>query len=94
MGQTGADRRKKMLKPYAVDQALMAKAAKDAIFMHCLPAYRGHEVTEERDRRAAIGDSGRGGKSFARAEGDPGVVPVGLVIASGLSLGRTMPISG
>ena len=47
MGQTGADHRKKILKPYTVDQALMAKAAKDAIFMHCLPAYRGHEVTEE-----------------------------------------------
>jgi ornithine carbamoyltransferase len=47
MGQTDAPRRKQMLKPYAVDEALMAKAAKGAIFMHCLPAYRGHEVTED-----------------------------------------------
>jgi len=47
MGQSDAARRKKMLAPYAVDAKLMRKAAKNAIFMHCLPAYRGHEVTED-----------------------------------------------
>jgi ornithine carbamoyltransferase len=47
MGQTDAARRKQLLAPYAVTSNLMAKAAKDAIFLHCLPAYRGHEVTEE-----------------------------------------------
>jgi ornithine carbamoyltransferase len=47
MGQSDAARRKEMLAPYAVDAKLMGKAAKNAIFMHCLPAYRGHEVTED-----------------------------------------------
>lgn len=47
MGQADAAKRKKLLQPYAVNQALMRKAAKGAIFMHCLPAYRGHEVTAE-----------------------------------------------
>ncbi len=46
MGQSDAARRKKILAPFAVDERLMSKAAKNAIFMHCLPAYRGHEVTE------------------------------------------------
>ncbi len=45
MGQTDAAKRKKLLKPYAVDDAMMRRAAKGAIFMHCLPAYRGNEVT-------------------------------------------------
>jgi ornithine carbamoyltransferase len=47
MGDTDGARRKQLLKPYCVDTALMAKANKDAIFMHCLPAYRGNEVTED-----------------------------------------------
>ena len=44
MGQSDAPRRKQILGPYAVTEALMKKAAKEAIFMHCLPAYRDHEV--------------------------------------------------
>ena len=46
MGQQEETRRRKqLLAPYAVDDKLMRKAAKGAIFMHCLPAYRGSEVT-------------------------------------------------
>ena len=47
MGQTDVQRRKQMLAAYAVNRDLMNKAAAGAIFMHCLPAYRGHEVSAE-----------------------------------------------
>jgi ornithine carbamoyltransferase len=36
-----------MLAPYRVDRRLMANAKTDAIFMHCLPAHRGDEVTAD-----------------------------------------------
>ncbi|WP_408910535.1 ornithine carbamoyltransferase [Corynebacterium amycolatum] len=48
MGQEndGLDRRTPFL-PYQVNAELLAKANEDAIFLHCLPAYRGNEVTAE-----------------------------------------------
>ncbi len=47
MGQEAeADERKRLFRPFQVNEDLMAKAKKDAIFMHCLPAHRGDEVTD------------------------------------------------
>ena len=40
-------KKKKILKPYQVNKKIMKLAKKDAIFMHCLPANRGEEVTDE-----------------------------------------------
>ena len=47
MGDKDGDRRHNLLKRYQVNARLMALANRDAVFMHCLPAHRGEEVTDD-----------------------------------------------
>jgi ornithine carbamoyltransferase len=47
MGDEDAGRRHNLLSAYQVNAKLMRQAEKDAIFLHCLPAHRGEEVTDD-----------------------------------------------
>jgi ornithine carbamoyltransferase len=48
MGQEEeAEVRRRIFSPYQVNRTLFSRAKRDAIFMHCLPAHRGEEVTDE-----------------------------------------------
>lgn len=47
MGDTDHDERLAAFEAYQVDDVLMARAAPDALFLHCLPAHRGEEVTDQ-----------------------------------------------
>ncbi len=47
MGDGEKERRHNLLQPYQVNSKLLKVASRDAIFMHCLPAHRGEEVTAE-----------------------------------------------
>jgi len=46
MGQAHAEAKLAAMEPYQVNDALMAHAKADALFLHCLPAHRGEEVTD------------------------------------------------
>ena len=46
MGDVDHDERIEALEPFQVDERLMGEAGHDAVFLHCLPAHRGEEVTD------------------------------------------------
>jgi ornithine carbamoyltransferase len=47
MGDSDYEARVEAFRPYQVDEALMEIAGPQAVFLHCLPAHRGEEVTED-----------------------------------------------
>lgn len=47
LGEGGARARHKALLPYQVNDRIMERAGPDAVFLHCLPAHRGEEVTDQ-----------------------------------------------
>jgi ornithine carbamoyltransferase len=48
MGQEEeSEKRKRIFAPYQVNAALVALAAEDVVVMHCLPAHRGEEISED-----------------------------------------------
>ena len=47
MGQKVSEEKRRLLKPFQVNKKLMSVSNKNSIFMHCLPASRGEEVTNE-----------------------------------------------
>jgi ornithine carbamoyltransferase len=47
MGDKDGENRHNLLRPYQVNAQLMSLAKRDALFMHCLPAHRGEEVTDD-----------------------------------------------
>ena len=46
MGESDSAAKTAALRPFSVDQALIDGAAVDCVFLHCLPAHRGEEVSE------------------------------------------------
>ncbi len=47
MGQKVDDKKRKAFEPFQINKELLSHAAKDAIVLHCLPAHRGEEITDE-----------------------------------------------
>lgn len=47
MGQADADEKREAMEPFQVNAGLMAKAKPDAVFLHCLPAHVGEEVSQD-----------------------------------------------
>ncbi len=74
MGDDDEENRHNLLSAYQVNKRLMQEARSNALFMHCLPAHRGEEVTSESDGRAEFRGLRRGGKPPARAKGYPCLV--------------------
>lgn len=47
MGQEDAENKKKLFRPYQINKEILKQCKKDAIVLHCLPAHRGEEITDD-----------------------------------------------
>jgi ornithine carbamoyltransferase len=86
MGDKEGEHRHNVLRPYQVNSKLMSLAKSDALFMHCLPAHRGEEVTDEvidgaqsvvlrcRPGQALVRRSSKS-EGGSKASADPGPIP-------------------
>ena len=75
MGQEAEkEQRVKEFAGFTVDSELMSIAKPEAIVLHCLPAYRGYEISAEVLDGPPVGSLGSGGKSPARPKGTHGLV--------------------
>ena len=90
MGQEHeAEARRDVFAPYQVNEDLLAHAKPDAIFLHCLPAHRGEEVTSRRARRPAQPGHPPGGQPAPFSDGAPGLAAGRTAIR--VKAGRPLP---
>ena len=69
MGHEGeTDERNRIFPPYQVNDELMAGAAPNGVFMHCLPAHRNEEVTDAVIDSRSLGCFRAGGKPHAHTK--------------------------
>ena len=74
MGQEAeAEERALVFHPYQLNQNLVDVADDEVLVMHCLPAHRGEEIADDRDRRPARRRVRPGREPAAHAEGAPGL---------------------
>ncbi len=75
-------------RPFQVNSRLVGLADPETIVLHCLPAHRGDEITDEVMDGPASVSMGRGGKPAARAEGAAGVAAGAVAMTSSTRAGR------
>ena len=68
-------------RPFQVNSGLLSLADPDAVVLHCLPAHRGHEITDDVIDGPSSACVGRGGEPVARPEGAAGLAAGALAMS-------------